>query len=135
MVVPKLGAQYMLKRLADEMMAPVAAPTAATADQDVPQQATAAPVVEVPVRDGIDGTIIHDDEGQPIGRARRAPIAVYLISPGYGNIVSELEECLEDEDCRRYFVHDDEGDLTGIIFAPSPDRMPQPTEAIRADDI
>ncbi len=134
MVVPKLGAQYMLKRLADEMMAPAEQPAAASAEPSPPQQVATQPIA-APVHDDIDGTIIHDDEGRPIGRARRAPIAVYLVTPGYGNIVTELEECLEDEDCQRYFVHDDAGDLTGIIFAPHPDKMPAPTDAIRADDI
>jgi hypothetical protein len=62
-------------------------------------------------------------------------INVYLVSDSHGNLEREFQDCLEDDESRRYFIRDKRGRLTGVIFAPHPDRMPQKAEALRADEI
>jgi hypothetical protein len=132
MVVPKIGAQWAIKKIADEVMAPPPAP----ADPSEPapaQQASQPPVEEY---DEFDGEIVNDEEGNPIGTAHRMrTVAVYLVSDSHGNLEKELQDCIEDVESRRYFIRDKRGRLTGIIFAPHPDRMPSRAEALRPDEI
>ena len=146
MVLPKMGASYMIKKFADEMMAePKAIVESAIADVKDPfagsrppaassQQSAAAN--QKPETDEWDGQIISDELGETIGTAHRIKqVAFYLVSDSYGDLLRELEECMSDEESRRYLLHDNRGRLTGIIYAPHPDRMPAKTGAIRADDI
>ncbi len=133
MVVPKIGAQWAIKKIADEVMAPPSAPPA----QNEPA-AAAAPQVQAPVEeyDEFDGEIVDDENGNPIGTAHRMrAINIYLVSDSHGNLEKEFQDCLEDEESRRYFIRDKRGRLTGVIFAPHPDRMPQKAQALRADEI
>ncbi len=63
----------------------------------------------------------------PIGTAHRMrSIGIYLVSDSHGNLEKELQDCIEDEESRKYFIRDKRGRLTGVIFAPHPDRMPYP---------
>jgi hypothetical protein len=145
MVLPKIGASYVLKKITDEVMAePKAAVEAAMTGMPQPgQQAGQASQTPQQVQrppepepDEFDGQPVSDENGEVIGTARRMrEIAVYLSSDSYGDLHKELEACLLDEESRRYLIHDDRGHLTGIIYAPHPDRMPARAEAIRADDI
>lgn len=133
MVVPKIGAQWAIKKIADEVMAPPSAPPA----QNEPA-AAAALQVQAPVEeyDEFDGEIVDDENGNPIGTAHRMrAINIYLVSDSHGNLEKEFQDCLEDEESRRYFIRDKRGRLTGVIFAPHPDRMPQKAQALRADEI
>jgi len=135
MVVPKIGAQWAIKQIADQVMAP---PPSAQPQADPAAAATApaqpyqAPVEEV---DEFDGEIVNDETGSPIGTAHRMrAINLYLVSDSHGNLEREFQECLEDDESRRYFIRDKRGRLTGVIFAPHPDRMPQKASALRADE-
>jgi hypothetical protein len=139
MVVPKIGAQWAIKQIADQVMAPPpgaqapADPAAPAAGAAAPAQPAPAPVEEY---DEFDGEIVNDEHGTPIGTAHRMrAINVYLVSDSHGNLEREFQECLEDDESRRYFIRDKRGRLTGVIFAPHPDRMPQKASALRADEI
>jgi hypothetical protein len=132
MVVPKIGAQWAIKKIADEVMAPPPAPPE-PAEPAAQQQAYQPPVEEF---DEFDGEIVNDEDGNPIGTAHRMrSIGIYLVSDSHGNLEKELQECIEDEESRKYFIRDKRGRLTGIIFAPHPERMPTRAEALRADEI
>lgn len=133
MVVPKFGAQWAIKKIADEVMAPPSAPAQQQEPTPAPQQHAPAPVEE---HDEFDGEIVNDENGVPIGTAHRMrAVNIYLVSDSHGNLEKELQDCLEDEESRRYFIRDKRGRLTGVIFAPHPDRMPSKAEALRADEI
>lgn len=133
MVVPKIGAQWAIKQITDQVMAPAAAPAAQAPVEHAAAPAQHAPVEEV---DEFDGDIVNDENGVPIGTAHRMrAINVYLVSDSHGNLEREFQECLEDDQSRRYFIRDKRGRLTGVIFAPHPDRMPQKAQALRADEI
>jgi hypothetical protein len=131
MVVPKIGAQWAIKKIADEVMAPPPAPPE-------PDEPAAAPAYQAPVEeeDEFDGELVNDEQGNPIGTAHRMrSIGIYLVSDSHGNLEKELQDCIEDEESRKFFIRDKRGRLTGIIYAPHPDRMPAKAEALRADEI
>ncbi|HET9662560.1 MAG TPA: hypothetical protein VFP05_19685 [Thermomicrobiales bacterium] len=136
MVVPKIGAQWAIKQIADQVMAPppgAQAPADPAASPAAPTPAAQAPVEEF---DEFDGEIVNDENGVPIGTAHRMrAINLYLVSDSHGNLEREFQDCLEDDESRRYFIRDKRGRLTGVIFAPHPDRMPQKAQALRADEI
>ena len=136
MVVPKIGAQWAIKQIADQVMAPppgAQAPADPAAAAAAPAQPAPAPVEEY---DEFDGEIVKDETGNPIGTAHRMrAVNIYLVSDSHGNLEREFQDCLEDDESRRYFIRDKRGRLTGVIFAPHPDRMPQKASALRADEI
>lgn len=134
MVVPKIGAQWALKKIADEVMAPPSTPS----DPGEPPSHAAAPAYAAPAEepDEFDGELVHDEAGNPVGTAHRMrSIGIYLVSDSHGNLEKELQACIEDEESRKFFIRDKRGRLTGIIFAPHPDRMPTRADALRADEI
>jgi hypothetical protein len=146
MVLPKMGASYVIKKFADEVMAEpkaivestISDVTGAVTGSQAPVTSRQSPATGSPQQetDELDGQPISDESGQTIGTARRLrKVAFYLVSDSYGDLTKELEACLADEESRRYYVHDERGDLAGVIFAPHPDRMPAKAEAIRAEDI
>src|SRR5680860_171476 len=136
MVLPKMGASFVIKKFADEVMAePRAIVESAIADvTDTPKLApTPAPARE---QDEFDGQPISDENGHVIGTARRLhQVALYVVSDTYGDTAKEFEQCVLDDESRKFFVHDEQGRIAGLIYAPHPDKMPAKTEAIRADDI
>ncbi len=134
MVLPKMGASYVIKKFADEVMAePKAMVESAIREPfETPKLAPAPP----PEKDDFDGQTISDENGEVIGTARRLrQVALYIVSDSYGELARELEQCVLDDDSRKFFVHDQQGRIAGLIYAPHPDRMPVKTNAIRADDI
>jgi len=136
MVLPKMGASYMIKKFADEMMAEPKAMVEAALTEPFQAAKPAAPLPPPAEQDEFDGQTISDEAGQVIGTARRIKqVAFYLVSDSYGDLYHELEECMSDEESRRFLLHDDRGRLTGVIYAPHPDRMPVKANAFRADDI
>jgi hypothetical protein len=146
MVLPKMGASYVIKKFADEVMAePKAIVESAIADVTDPTGSNRQPAAssqqsaassQRPETDELDGQAVSDEHGEAIGTARRLrSVAFYLVSDSYGDLNQELQSCLADDESRRYFVHDDRGNLTGVIFAPHPERMPAKAQAFRADDI
>ena len=117
-----------MHRAIDPPQAPADPATAAA-----PAQQYQRPAEEV---DEFDGEIVNDETGNPIGTAHRMrAVNIYLVSDSHGNLERELQEFLEDDESRRYFIRDKRGRLTGVIFAAHPDRMPAKTQGLRADEI
>jgi hypothetical protein len=116
--VQKIGAQYIGKRIVDQLMAPPAPP----------------PEAGAAVQD-LDGQVIRDEHEQPIGTAYRLPeIAVYVVAQGRAESVAELERCVGDPESRLFLQRD--GDrITGLIYAPDPARVPRRAEGMRADEV
>ena len=136
MVLPKMGASYMIKKFADEMMAEPKAMVEAALTEPFQAAKPAAPLPPPAEQDEFDGQTISNEAGQVIGTARRLrQVALYIVSDSYGELARELEQCVLDDDSRKFFVHDQQGRIAGLIYAPHPDRMPVKTNAIRADDI
>lgn len=131
MVVPKIGAQWAIKKIADEVMAPPPPPP-----DPAEKAAAAAPAPPAPEYDEFDGELVNDEQGNPIGTAHRMrSVGIYVVSDSHGNLEKELQDCIEDEESRKFFIRDKRGRLTGIIFAAHPDRMPAKAQALRADEI
>ncbi len=114
----KMGASYVAKRIADQLMAP-------PAKRAEPSEPAGGP----------DGEVFHDEDGQPLGMAYRVPgVAVYVVSDGYDSPQAELERCLAEPESRLFF-HTEDGRITGLVYVPDPSRAPRRVEAFRADDV
>lgn len=123
----KVGAQYVIKKVSDYVMAPP--PQADEVEEDVAQPVSGAP--------NLDGQVIRDEEGQRLGIARRiADVAVYVIADSRSGLEEQLKAIITDPEGRVFFHHDADGRLTGLIYAPDPSRHPAAGVAVtRPDDI
>jgi hypothetical protein len=122
--VQKIGAQYLVKKFTDYVTAP---PAEAPEQEPGMPAATALP--------DLDGQVIEDDEGQPIGTAHRLrDVAVYVVSRGYGDRAEELRECIGDPESRVLF-HTVDGRLAGLIYVPDPSKAPRQAAGMRADEV
>lgn len=123
----RMASAYVAKRIKDEIFAKPKPPT----EPDSPGGEAA----EVAQEDDLDRQIVHDEEGQPLGRALRVPgLAIYVVSTGYGTPAEELARCV-DEPETRLLVETDGGRLTGLVYVRDPSRVPPRGEAIRAEDV
>lgn len=131
MVVQKIGAQYLVKRVTDYVMAPP--PSAAEQELEPEQQArVAAPETIGP---DLDGDEIRDDEGQLLGTARRVRnVAVYVVTDGFGNPLEVLQQAFDDPETRVMFHTVDER-LAGLIYVPDPNKAPPRADGMRADEV
>jgi hypothetical protein len=130
MVVPKIAGQYVIKRIYDQVLAPPPERQDDAADPE-PQRR----VVEELVVDELDGQVVLDDVGQPVGIARRlATIGVYVVSKRRGDAESELLRALNEPNSQ-LLIRSDDGRVTGLIYVPDPDSAPPGVEGIRSDDI
>lgn len=128
-MVPKIAGQYIVKRISDQIMAPPA--SAADQEADEQQPRVAAP----PVVDELDGQVVADDEGQPVGTARRlATIGVYVVAERKGEAEVELLRAINDPD-GRLLVRSEDGRVVALIYVPDPAGAPARVEGIRSDDI
>lgn len=128
-MVQKVGAQFVVKKISDYVMAP---PPEADADAEAEERASA------PARPAsdLDGQTITDEHGEPLGVARRvANVAVYLITDSRRDLEEQLKQTIVDPEGRVFFAHDDRGVLTGLIYVPDPASRPAPTAITRPDDI
>ncbi|HKG25177.1 MAG TPA: hypothetical protein VKB09_05970 [Thermomicrobiales bacterium] len=127
-MVQRIGAQYLVKRVTDYVMAP---PTT-TAEPETEQPQASAPAVSGP---DLDGEEIRDDDGQRVGTARRLrDVAVYVVSDRFGDPVEVLHQCLDDPQTRVMF-HTVDGRLTGLIYVPDPSKAPPRAGGMRADEV
>jgi hypothetical protein len=78
-----------------------------------------------------------DENGERVGVARKvANVAVYVIAEGRGRLDEQLVACINDDDRRVFFHHSPDGRLTGVIYAPDPQRTQALAESVtRPDDI
>ncbi len=128
-MVPKITSQYIVKRISDQILAP---PPTREVEAEVaePQRR-----VEERIVDALDGQAVVDDEGHPVGTARRlASIAVYVVSERRGDAESELMRALNDPNSR-LLIRSDDGRVSGLIYVPDPDSAPPAIEGIRSDEI
>ena len=137
-MVQQKAAMYVAKRFADQVLSSPKA-TAET-DEAVPETA-AAPVVATksapaaPVDLGLHGQVITDEAGQPLGTAIRLQgMAVYVVTDGYRYHPDDLTRAL-GEPSTRLFLHEDDGQVTGLIYVPDPADLPPRIEGTRADDV
>ena len=113
---------YIVKRLGDELFAKPAPPT------DPVDAAEPEP-------DDLDRRMIHDEDGRRVGLALRVHrLAVYVISDGHGGAEEQFARCLDDPDHRLLFQTTD-GRITGLIYAPDPNRLPPRGDALRPDEV
>ena len=123
----RIGASYIAKRIADQVLAPPPKPAAPDEPEDEPS--------EEPVVDELDGQPFHDEDGQPLGTALRLPgIAVYVVADGYANRHAELLRSLAEPESR-LFWHTEDGRITALIYVPDPANAPRRAEGIRADEV
>ena len=127
----RVGASYVGKKVYDYLMTP-----SEQAGEPEPEAGPVQPVAaDAPIEDGIDGQVIHDDEGQPLGAARRvAGVGVYLVFDGYINAGREFAEILSDPETRLLW-REDEGRITALFYVPDPSRDARRPRAMRADDV
>jgi hypothetical protein len=128
-MVQRIGAQYLVKRVTDYVMAPPA---------QAGEPANAETVAAAPAAESgpdLDGEEVRDDEGKRLGIARRLrDIAVYVVADGFGDRVETLQRCIEDPETRVLF-HTVDGRLAGLIYVPDPSKAPARSGGMRADDV
>lgn len=116
----KIGAQYVLKKITDQVMAP-------------PKEAEPAAEAEEVVRpSGPDTVLVQDEEGNELV-AHRLDVTVYAVTYGRGRPEAALARSLEGEN-GQVMVQREGGRITGIIYVPGQSDEPR-GEATRADDI
>lgn len=116
----KIGAQYLLKKVADQVMTP---------KEEAPVAET---YVEV-TKTGPDTIDVHDDEGNLIGTAYRVDVAVYAVTYGRGRPEAALARSLAEENTQ-IMVQREGSRIASVIYVPDPNGAPR-GEATRADDI
>lgn len=123
----KVGAQFVVKKISDYVMAPP--PRDAEEIEEEQPVGQAAP-------GSLDGQIITDENGEQLGVARHvANVAVYVIAGSRAGLEEQLKETITDPEGKVFFHHSDTGRLMGLIYAPDPSRRPAPVFATRAEDI
>ena len=125
----RVGATYVGKKVYDYLMTSPEKPEGPDPEGQ-PVEAEAAPVA-----DEVDGQLFHDDEGLPLGTARRVHgAAVYLVADGYVNPDRDLGAILADPETR-LFWREDEGRITALFYVPDPNRIAERPRAMRADEV
>lgn len=136
-MVQKIGAQYLAKKIADQMLNPTqAAPAAQQSgpDQGNVQQSTVNNSTSAQ-RQGSDMLVVNDENGHSIGAAYRvAEVAVYVVTNPQFDRAHELERSIGEADTQVYFHHEN-GRLAGIIYAPSKTQTLGDLHGGRADDV
>jgi hypothetical protein len=124
--VQKVGAQFVVKKISDYVMAP-------------PPQADEAPEVAQgaqPAASDLNGQVIKDEEGRSLGVARRvANVAVYLVTDRRAGLEEQLKATITDPEGQVFFHHKEDGTLAGLIYVPDPSSRPAPVSVTRPDDI
>jgi len=133
-VVQKIGAQYLAKKIADQMLNPTPAAQPAAAEQAQPAP-TAAPSSSSPRSQSSDLLLVNDENGRSIGAAYRvADVAVYVVTNPQFDRAAELQQSIGDPETQIYFHHEN-GRLAGIIYAPLKTRSLGDVQGGRADDV
>ena len=117
----KIGAQYVMKKVYDQVLAPKEAPPDEVVEEAVVTQT------------GPDSLVVHDADGNEIGTAYRVDVAVYAVTYGRGRPEAALARSLEGENTQ-VMVQREGGRIAGIIYVPDPSAGPS-GEATRAEDI
>ena len=142
-MVQKIGAQYLAKKIADQMLNPT--PAAPAAQQPGPEQGyaqqqgyvqQAQPNNVASARpQGSEMLVVNDENGHSIGAAYRvADVAVYIVTNPQFDRAQELQRSVGDVDTQVYFHHEN-GRLAGIIYAPAKSQTLGDLHGGRADDV
>jgi hypothetical protein len=130
LVVQKIGAQYLIKRVSDYVTAPPPPAAGPTETETVSSAAAEETVVDL-----LDGQPLKDEDGQTVGIARRVrEVAVYFVGEGFGDRVQTLQEAIDDPDTKILF-HSVDNRLAGIIYVPDPSKRQAKSSGMRADDV
>lgn len=123
-------ATYLTNRVKDEIFAKPNQETESEQGQEQQVEATA----EV-VHDPLDGELIRDDDGNPLGRATRMQdISVYVVAPRSASAEREFQRGLEDPDTEVIW-HQEDGRITALIYVPTQGSLAGETEGFRPDDV
>jgi hypothetical protein len=114
----KIGAQYVLKKISDTVMAP--APSAVEVEESIPDDRPAQ-------------ITVHDGEGNVLGTAYRVDVPIYVITHGKGRPDAALIRSLEEPN-GQVLIQRQGSKVAGLIYVPDPEARPQ-GEAVRAEDI
>jgi hypothetical protein len=114
----KIGAQYVLKKISDTVMAPPAA--AVEIEESIPD-------------DRPSQITVHDAEGNALGTAYRVDVPIYVITHGKGRPDAALIRSLEEPN-GQVLIQRQGSNVAGLIYVPDPEARPQ-GEAVRAEDI
>ncbi len=124
----RVGAQYLMKKFADQVLAAPDEPSVESADAVARPARPAGPPPET--------VIVRDDQGRTLGTGYRVEeLAVYVVTDGQGDPAVDLDRCIGDPKTR-LFRNSEDGRLTAIIYVPDPSRLAkQRGPTVRADDI
>lgn len=132
-MVQKIGAQYIAKRVADQLLNPT--PSAQAAAEATPSAQAQAPAAAPARNQGPELLAVTDETGRTIGSAYRvADVAVYIVANPNVDRAAELEHSFTDPETQIYFHHEN-GRLAGIIYAPARSRTLGNLQGGRADDV
>jgi hypothetical protein len=130
--VQRVGASYVGKKLYDYLTTSPTPAAAVEPDEGVEEVEAAESIAPV---DELDGQPFFDENGQPLGTARRlAGVAVYVVTDGYASRHGELLRSLEEPESRIIW-HTVDGRITALIYVPDPTNAPSRPEGMRADDV
>ena len=120
-------ATYLAARVKDEIFAKPNQETEPEQEQ-----------IEAPAQvehDPLDGELIRDDDGNPLGRATRMQdISVYVVAPRSASAEHEFQRGLEDPETEVIW-HQEDGRITALIYVPTQGSMAGETEGFRPDDV
>lgn len=132
-MVQKIGAQYLAKKIADQVLNPT---PAAQPSGEQPPVAQASSITSSPASHaGPDVIVVKDENGRSLGSAYRvSEVAVYVVASPQAGRAQELEHGLTDPDTQiqPYFEN---GRLVGIIYIPARSRTLGNLHGGRADDV
>jgi len=103
------------------------------AQEDDQEQAGA----QVHYEDPLDGEIIYDDNGKPLGQAYRLPdVAVYVVAGSNARPDVELERAINDPDSE-LIIHREGRTITALVYIPEQVeyQATQRTRGFRPDDV
>jgi hypothetical protein len=124
----RVGAQYLMKKFADQVMAAPEEPSVDSAETAARPAHPAGPPPET--------ILVKDEHGKLLGTGYRVEeLAVYVVTDGEGDPAVDLDRCIGDPKTR-LFRNSEDGRLTAIIYVPDPSRLgKRGGPAVRADDI
>lgn len=142
-MVQKIGAQYLAKKIADQMLNPT--PAAPATQPPAPEQGygqqqgyvqQGQPANVAPGRtQGAEMLVVNDEHGHSIGAAYRvADVAVYIVTNPQFDRAQALQMSVGDPETQVYFHHEN-GRLAGIIYAPAKTQTLGDLHGGRADDV
>ncbi len=95
------------------------------------------PAASIPYEAPLDGEVIYDDNGKPLGQAYRLPdVAVYVVAGRNVRPDVELERAINDPDSE-LIIHREGRAITALVYIPEQVeyQATQRTRGFRPDDV